>query len=125
MPSVHWTSYLRSRSGHKPYDPPNLSVSTFTIQDTSGRLAAILTQKGCQQVKYLTKSPTFHIQVVPSAGPVCSTFDIDSEQIKKVSRVLDDFLFEFFASNPGRVNFCGSTADVNNLGRESYNLRKL
>jgi hypothetical protein len=91
VPSTNWTSYLRSRSGHKPYDPPNLSVSTFTIQDTSGRLTAILSQKGYQQVKYLTESPTFHIQVVPSAGPVSSTFDIDSEQIKKVSRAPDSF----------------------------------
>jgi hypothetical protein len=89
VPSVHWTSYLRSRAGHKPYDPPSLSVSTFTIQDTNGRLKAIISQKGYQKAKYLTETPTFHIQVVPSAGSVYSTFDIDSEQVKKVSRALD------------------------------------
>jgi hypothetical protein len=57
---------------------------------------AILAKKGYQQVKYLTESPTFHIQVVPLGGPVSSTFDIDSEQIKKVSRALVAFSIQIF-----------------------------
>ena len=89
MPCEHWTSYLRSRAGHKPYVIADLSVSTFTIKDASGRLKVLLSRRGYQQVKYLTESPTFHIQVAASEGPVHSTFDIDSEQIKKVSKALN------------------------------------
>lgn len=74
-----------------------MSVSTFTVQDASGRLKSILAQRGYLQVKYLTQSPTFHIQVVASTGSVNSTFDIDSEQVKKVTN-------EVFQINNAIVN---------------------
>lgn len=89
MPPTHWTSHLRSRAGHKPYDSTDSSTSTFTIRDTNGRLKTFLSRKGYQQVKFLTESPTFHIHVVVPEGSAHSTFDIGSEQIKKVSKALD------------------------------------
>ncbi|KIN03398.1 hypothetical protein OIDMADRAFT_117507 [Oidiodendron maius Zn] len=87
LPHVHWTSHLRSRAGHKPYVTTDLSISTFTLRDTNGRLKSLLLQKGYQQVKYLTESPTFHIQVAASEGPVHSTFDIGSEQVNKAEKL--------------------------------------
>ena len=93
MPHIHWTSHLRRRAGYKPYDHTSPNASSFTIQDTSGRLKVLLSQKGYQQVKFLTENPTFHIQVVVSEGSVYSAFDIDTEQVKKVSRMISEFLW--------------------------------
>jgi hypothetical protein len=66
-------------------------MSTFTVHDTSGRLKEFLQCKGYQQFESLIESPTFHIQLVVSEGPVNSAFEIDSAQVKKVSYVFNAF----------------------------------
>jgi len=93
MPHMHWTSHLRRRAGYKPYDHANPNASSFTIQDTSGQLKVLLSKKGYQQVKFLTDNPTFHIQVVVSEGSVHSAFDIDTDQVKKVSIITSESLW--------------------------------
>ncbi|TGJ84216.1 hypothetical protein E0Z10_g4584 [Xylaria hypoxylon] len=79
----HWTSYLRTRAGHKPYDSEDSRVSTFTLSDTNGRLATFLTEKGYDNVALLAHDPIFHIQVVHSFGSVGSMFNISSDQVEK------------------------------------------
>lgn len=81
----HWTSYLRSRAGHKPHDPEDSGVSTFTVSDTTGRLSKFLAARGYASETSLAHEPIFHIQVVHSIGPVGSTFNISSDQVEKVS----------------------------------------
>ncbi|KAI0865764.1 hypothetical protein F4860DRAFT_264802 [Xylaria cubensis] len=80
----HWTSYLRSRAGHKPHDDAEDSkVSTFTIPDTNGRLRKYLADKGYANVGSISHDPIFHVQVVHSIGPMGSTFNISSDQVEK------------------------------------------
>ncbi|KAI0869992.1 hypothetical protein GGS24DRAFT_129333 [Hypoxylon argillaceum] len=86
----HWTSYLRSRAGHKPHDPEDSGVSTFTVSDTNGRLSKFLAARGYASETSLAHEPIFHIQVVHSIGPVGSTFNISSDQVEK-ARLLSNF----------------------------------
>ncbi|KAI0197267.1 hypothetical protein EV127DRAFT_329817 [Xylaria flabelliformis] len=80
----HWTSYLRSRAGHKPHDDAEDSKSsTFTIPDTNGRLRKYLADKGYANVGSISHDPIFHVQVVHSIGPMGSTFNISSDQVEK------------------------------------------
>ncbi|KAI0536538.1 hypothetical protein GGR58DRAFT_514502 [Xylaria digitata] len=79
----HWTSYLRTRAGHKPHDSEDSRVSTFTLPDTNGRLANYLTEKGYANGALLAHDSIFHIQVVHSFGPVGSMFNIGSDQVEK------------------------------------------
>ena len=80
----HWTSYLRSRAGHKPYDPEDPRVSTFTFLDTNKQLTRFLTDKGYYDAISLSDDPIYHIQVVHSLGPIGSMFHINSNQVEKV-----------------------------------------
>ncbi|TRX89111.1 hypothetical protein FHL15_010028 [Xylaria flabelliformis] len=80
----HWTSYLRSRAGHKPHDDAEDSkFSTFTIPDTNGRLRKYLADKGYANAGSISHDPIFHVQVVHSIGPMGSTFNISSDQVEK------------------------------------------
>ncbi|KAI0546337.1 hypothetical protein F4679DRAFT_416227 [Xylaria curta] len=80
----HWTSYLRSRAGHRPHDDAEDSKSsTFTIPDTNGRLRKYLADKGYANAASISHDPIFHIQVVHSIGSMGSTFNISSEQVEK------------------------------------------
>ncbi|KAI1753328.1 hypothetical protein F4782DRAFT_90937 [Xylaria castorea] len=79
----HWTSYLRSRAGHKPHDAEDSTFSTFTLPDTNGRLRKYLADKGYANAASISHDSTFHIQVVHSIGPVGSIFNISSDQVEK------------------------------------------
>ena len=86
VPQSHWTSCLRSRAGHKPYDLEDQTVSTFTLPDIRGRLLSFLRGENHQGFRSLTPGTVFHIQVVYSVGNTSSAFDISSQQVEKVSR---------------------------------------
>lgn len=88
VPKDHWTSQLRGRAKHKPFEDRNSSVSTFTIQDKSGHLKNYFVQQGFDQVKHLKENSTFHIQVAFTLQAVNSTFTIGTEQVKKVSPLI-------------------------------------
>ncbi|KAI3321654.1 hypothetical protein HD806DRAFT_545850 [Xylariaceae sp. AK1471] len=79
----HWTSYLRSRAGHKPYDSDDPRISTFTLPDPNGKLRKFLGKEGCLEVASLNHDTIFHIQVVHSMGPAGSSFIINSDQVEK------------------------------------------
>jgi hypothetical protein len=98
--TVHWTSYLRGIASHTAFDDRDPSISTFTIQDTSGLLTKYLVKRGHIKVEYLQKTATFYIQVSFSQGPVNSTFTIGTEQVKKVSPVFSTSLSAFVRDRP-------------------------
>jgi hypothetical protein len=58
-PNVHWTSHLRSRSGHMPYEMRNLGVSTFTVTEGSGTFTKFLTERGYSPAASWWSSPTY------------------------------------------------------------------
>ncbi|KAF4632226.1 hypothetical protein G7Y89_g5909 [Cudoniella acicularis] len=84
---IHWTSYLRGRAKHKAFDERDSSISTFTIQDTSGYLTQYFVKQGHIKVEYLKKTATFYIQVSFSPGAVNSTFTLGTEQVKKAKKI--------------------------------------
>ncbi|KAI3322975.1 hypothetical protein HD806DRAFT_94651 [Xylariaceae sp. AK1471] len=82
----HWTSNMRRRAGHKPFDSSDLDISTFTIADTSSRLRVFMKCQG-YQVESLAANTIFHIQVVCSQGPVSTTFKVGPAQVAKAERL--------------------------------------
>ncbi|KAK5629125.1 hypothetical protein RRF57_004840 [Xylaria bambusicola] len=93
----HWTGYLRSRAGHKPYDPEDPRISTFTLSNMNNRLTKFLTDKGYSDATFFSDDPVYHIQVVHSLGPIGSIFHINSNQVEKAR-----LLSQFSANKTGR-----------------------
>jgi len=71
-------------AGHIPYKGEDASSSTFTILDSRGQLTSLLTQNRCKEVGSLGQRPTIHLEVCVSVGKLHSTFNLESDQVKKV-----------------------------------------
>lgn len=82
-PSVHWTSPLRAMAGHSPFHDDDADISTFTVQDSWGRLKKFLIQQGFQAAAGLVESATFHIETIVKDGPIDSGFPLQVLQAKK------------------------------------------
>lgn len=82
-PSQHWTSSLRSKASHSPFQNDDPDVSTFTIQDKNDRLKKYLLQYGFD-VQSLATYCTFHIETVVSEESFDSGFRLNSSQAEKV-----------------------------------------
>ncbi|KAF4446705.1 putative Heterokaryon incompatibility protein [Fusarium austroafricanum] len=84
-PSEHWTSDLRRKASHKPFEGDDPSISTFTIRDKNDRLRGFLLQHGFD-VQQLATSSTFHIETVVSDESFDSGFRLHSSQAKKFNQ---------------------------------------
>lgn len=91
-PSSHWTSCLRSKAGHIPYEDHHLGRSTFTITANSDAFTKLLVQRGYAVAESWGAGLTYHIKVVASNEGLLSKFYLDPVQVKKVSAVLGAML---------------------------------
>ncbi|KAM5350326.1 hypothetical protein ACJ41O_006831 [Fusarium nematophilum] len=82
-PGTHWTSPLRSRASHSPFQDDDPDVSTFTVQDKNGRLKEFLVKHGHREAGFSTEPMTFHIETVVSEQSPSSGFRLRSSQKKK------------------------------------------
>lgn len=87
-PSIHWTSHLRGRAGHVPYESHHSGCSTFTFADNGDAFTKFLTQWGYGPAASWCKCPVYHIQVVVSEKDLLSSFLLDPIQVKKVKIIL-------------------------------------
>ncbi|KAH8820670.1 hypothetical protein F5884DRAFT_745017 [Xylogone sp. PMI_703] len=83
MPNKHWTSRLRSKRGHMPYENAQEESSTFTFIDHSGAFTDLLSQLGYSRAGSWTKSPIYHIKVVVCQEDVLSKFSLSPLEVKK------------------------------------------
>ncbi|KIW83437.1 hypothetical protein Z517_02682 [Fonsecaea pedrosoi CBS 271.37] len=84
-PDEHWTSSMRSRNGHKPYDENTAEddLSTFTISETRGKLRDS-TIRGYQMPdSALHETCKFHIQVCATNGNLHWPFRLSNAQYNK------------------------------------------
>ena len=83
-PARHWTSCLRSKAGISPFESPDVSQSTFTIDDELGAFTELLIQNGYKAAGAWRGRPTYHIEVNTSEAGLLSKFYLDQYQIQKV-----------------------------------------
>lgn len=88
VPSRHWTSSLRSRAGHVPYQKTVPNCSTFTLDDNTAAFAGILSKLGYGPADAWIKNWNwqktcqFHIEVVVATGSLSSTFGLHPDHIE-------------------------------------------
>ncbi|GAW15237.1 hypothetical protein ANO14919_046460 [Xylariales sp. No.14919] len=85
-PEEHWTSPLRSRNGLPQYTAERLDTSTFTINDTRGKLRDAIIHRGYVPSDTLAECVTVHIEVCSTNGELDSHFVLSNSQYKKASR---------------------------------------
>ncbi|KAK3897311.1 hypothetical protein C8A05DRAFT_48025 [Staphylotrichum tortipilum] len=82
IPEKHWTSAMRSRAGHKPFEGgSNPKISSFTLIDSSGRLKEFLDRLGHRRVNSLGAGSRFHIQVAFAEGGHNVAFEMPAAQV--------------------------------------------
>lgn len=86
IPEKHWTSAMRSRAGHKPFEGgSNPKISSFTLIDSSGRLKKFLDRRGYGRVDSLGTGSRFHIQVAFAEEGHEAAFEMPAAQVAMVS----------------------------------------
>jgi hypothetical protein len=105
VPSSHWTSHLRSRAGHIPYERAPPGVSTFTMTDNTENFSKFLIQWGYLRAASWGSSPVYHVKVVASKSDLLSEFFLDPLQVKKVSY----FLYNLFSRRDEVASLLGNS----------------
>ncbi|KAK5991426.1 Heterokaryon incompatibility 6-like protein [Cladobotryum mycophilum] len=84
-PDEHWTSSMRSRSGHRPFEDmaEHGDCSTFKITETRGKLRKAVIDRYQIPAESLHEVCTFHIQVCTTVEGLESPFAMSSVQYKK------------------------------------------
>lgn len=83
--NYHWTSKLRSMAGFKSYDEAEDTNATFTFRDKTGILTSYLVEIGFEAAEDWGHSPTYHIEVKGTKGPLSTPFQITPAEFERVS----------------------------------------
>ncbi|KAF2396452.1 hypothetical protein EJ06DRAFT_240603 [Trichodelitschia bisporula] len=85
-PNVHWTSPLRGKAGHMPYENCGAGASTFTISSQGEMFTKFLAKRGFLRAASWTTAPAYHIHVVSTYKGLQSTFLLDPTQVEKAQK---------------------------------------
>jgi hypothetical protein len=91
-PERDWTSCLRSKSGHKPFDGNSTTHAAFTMRDPVilEPMTEFLLEYGRSQTpdwkeKIRENSPVYHLELAVSSGSKTSSFVFSSSRLERVS----------------------------------------
>jgi len=86
QPDSHWTSHYRVKAGYADYSASNTSRASFTVPDSTGRLAHYLAHKKYQKAAQWTKCRiVYHIEVKSADDSPDTPFPIAKEELERVS----------------------------------------
>lgn len=87
LPTEHWTSPFRSKSGKlSPYNRNGKKMSSFTIKDKQAVWTTIASRSGFDAAReWTSRPPTWHFEVKCTNGPVAERFVWTPEDFEHVS----------------------------------------
>jgi len=88
QPDCHWTSQYRANAGYAAYSPTDTTRASFTVPDSTGRIAHWLSHRGYKNaVQWTASRVIYHIEVKSTESGIDSPFPITNEEVERVSFV--------------------------------------
>jgi hypothetical protein len=87
-PEQHWTSRHRTTSGYSPlpFEGPHSTNANFTIDDSAGTFTQFLTKLTKSAECWLSKPPTYHLEVKTTAGGLLVQFNLSHTEFIRARR---------------------------------------
>jgi hypothetical protein len=87
-PEQHWTSRHRTTIGYAPlsFEGPHNTHASFTIDDSAGVFTEFLTKVTKVAEGWLSKPPTYHLEVKTTAGGLLDEFNMSHMEFVRARR---------------------------------------